>query len=843
MNNAMNNLLDSLERNYLQTQNTLKNMGMVLEQQEIDKACKDFVLEWFKTKAPANSKQPDSEQAQAISSLNKNIQVVARAGSGKTTTIIGRANFLINHCKVDSQSILMLAFNTEAAKEMRERMLKLVGSEDALPHIRTFHSLAYAVANRNAEKKKHIVYDSDEENTYDVKEERKALSQVVQQIIHGMLRRDKEYESRFRRLMDNFFRGVWETIEKGGYNLPEEDQLILRRSIETRTLNNEEVDSIKEKIVADILFEHDVKYSRYIKNGIVKVPLNNKRFIKFKCTDEKKSEEYYQWCLREKNIIVLGPMEFAQGRDYIEQLIGDAITNEGREFIRLSEHEIWGRIQSRAIDDFTKAMTTFVSRARKRDLSIEELSEMIREHKSLIPIEGEFLSLALDVYREYVKYLLDNDWEDFDGLIQRASENIRNGQVLFGKDGDFTEIKHIMIDEYQDFSFLFNSFITTIQKVCPSASLFCVGDDWQAINSFAGSDTKYFNSFCKVYEDSRKYYLKTNYRSCQRIVATSNQLMKRWTEKGTDIKAYRKGSGVVELGHYETFTRSVDEKDIRASDETVAVIRLVRFLLAKNKKVVILFRTRNKLEKGYLSFIRSFFSENDAKMITAYTTHKYKGKEEDAVIVVDALDRKYPLIHPTWMFYRIFDDEYRNSVLKDLSEAVVGDITLRKIEGDERKLFYVALTRAKDNLYILTTKNSKSRFLTPTMEKITKELIWDNYDPSKNDENVITIAIKNNGDEYTTIPISKRLRMEGYSFEKDNKYWYKKVRVNRITDNPVLIEDWVRYAHHVFVEIKDSKGNLISDYVVIRGRLQDLNNAAFENEYVKKNKEEPIIFM
>lgn len=795
--------------------------------EEFDSICRDVVLNWFDTDAPEGSKKPDPEQAAAISSMNKNVQVVARAGSGKTTTIIGRANFLINYCHVKPQSILMLAFNTEAAGEMRKRMIKLTGSEQNIPHIRTFHSLAYAVANRKVENKKHIVFDNDEESLFDVKDKRKALSQVVQQIIQSMIRENPDYELRFKNLMNSYFRGVWDTIEVGGYNLPPEDQLTLRRSMETRTLNDEEVDSVKEKIVADILFEHKIPYFPIIKNGVITVPINNKRRLKFKCTDDHKGEEYYQWCLREQNMVVLGPMEFARGVDYIESLVGQAVVNEGRDFIKLTEQEIWKKIQPRAIDDFTKAMTTFVSRCRKQDLSVSDLAQMIRVHKSVLPIEDQFLDLAMEVYRNYIQFLDENNWEDFDSLIKRATYNINNGQVLFGKTGDFTEITHIMIDEYQDFSYLFDMFISTIQSRCPNATLFCVGDDWQAINGFAGSDTKYFSSFCKRYDDSRRYYLSTNYRSVRQVVETSNRLMASWAKNGVRIKADRKDAGSAELGYYDLFTRSVDEMDMKTDDETVAIVRIIRYLLSRNKKVVLLFRVRYKLERGYLNHIKSFFLPKEADCISAFTTHKYKGKEEEAVIIVDALERKYPLIHPTWFFFRIFDDEYRTTVLQDFSEKLVGDITLRKIEGDEKKLFYVALTRARDNLFILTNHKNISRFLTPGVLKAAPEFRWDKYDLNKYDQNVITVEVKNNGDEYTTIPISKQLRAAGYSFDKNNKYWYKKIRVANITENPVLSEDWVKYANHVFVEIRDNRRALLSEYVIIKGRIRKVEDITF----------------
>ena len=188
MNENRNHLYKLLKDDYYNGRKYWQENMRSISVEEFDSICRDVVLNWFDTAAPAGSKKPDSEQAAAISSMNKNVQVVARAGSGKTTTIIGRANFLINYCHVKPQCILMLAFNTEAAGEMRKRMIKLTGSEQNIPHIRTFHSLAYAVANRKVENRKHIVFDNDEENLFDVKDKRKALSQVVQQIIHSMIR-------------------------------------------------------------------------------------------------------------------------------------------------------------------------------------------------------------------------------------------------------------------------------------------------------------------------------------------------------------------------------------------------------------------------------------------------------------------------------------------------------------------------------------------------------------------------------------------------------------------------------------------------------------------------------
>ena len=85
--------------------------------------------------------------------------------------------------------------------------------------------------------------------------------------------------------------------------------------------------------------------------------------------------------------------------------------------------------------------------------------------------------------------------EDFNGLMQRAVHFISQGKTNFrsrNTEGDLSKINFLCVDEYQDFSILFHDIIKAIQSKNQRLNLFCVGDDWQAINSFAGSDLGFF---------------------------------------------------------------------------------------------------------------------------------------------------------------------------------------------------------------------------------------------------------------------------------------------------------------------------------------------------------------
>ena len=149
-----------------------------LSENDLDREKIALVKEWFTNRRNSSSIAIDDDQARAIGAISFNIQVTARAGSGKTSTIVNRALFLQEHCGISPGEILILAFNRSAAQEIEERFRKLLASEplskrsvngskswDALgdnpddtsnptlasfstkrtPHVMTFHSLAHAV--------------------------------------------------------------------------------------------------------------------------------------------------------------------------------------------------------------------------------------------------------------------------------------------------------------------------------------------------------------------------------------------------------------------------------------------------------------------------------------------------------------------------------------------------------------------------------------------------------------------------------------------------------------------------------------------------------------------------
>jgi DNA helicase-4 len=211
-------------------------------------------------------------------------------------------------------------------------------------------------------------------------------------------------------------------------------------------------------------------------------------------------------------------------------------------------------------------------------------------------IEKQFLNLAYRFYKSYLRCLEDRGEEDFDGLMQKAVEVLASGQTIFSRrlgTGDLKSLRYIMIDEYQDFSELFYNLIAAIRKQNPQALFFCVGDDWQSINGFAGSDLRFYQNFHQFFQPSQQLNISTNYRSAYSIVGIGNKLMQ---GLGTPARAHKTMSGIVNIADMSSFEPTPTEQENYPGDNiTPAILRLINKTIKEGKKVVLLSRKNSLL--------------------------------------------------------------------------------------------------------------------------------------------------------------------------------------------------------------------------------------------------------
>jgi DNA helicase-4 len=609
------------------------------------------------------------------------------------------------------------------------------------------------------------------------------------------------------------FREDWERIVDGRFEQSIDEFLKHRRSLPRESLNREYVKSFGEKIIANTLFEHGVEY-KYERNhrwsginyrpdftifggtkrGVIIEYFGLQGDADYDEMSEKKRaywNEKPEWEFLEftpKDIVQHGEEAFV--RSLIQKLKEHGCTCERR-----SEEEIWELVKERAIDDFTKAVMGFISRCRQKNLSSESLGKLIEAHTPCTKAEKLFLQAGQWIYHGYCQHLIANEKEDFDGLMWRAVGRVRDGETLFVRDkgrecGDVGKLRFVMVDEFQDFSEVFYKLISAIQSRNSQVQFFCVGDDWQAINGFAGSDLSYFEDFNDYFENATKHTISTNYRSPSGVVEIGNALM---SGRGSLAKSERAELGWVRFCNLSDFSPTPVEEERHSGDEiTPAVLRQLRFLLDKGLDVVLLTRRNgvpwyinyesslkrvNRQLDRFLAHIRSYLPEDDRGRVTISTVHKYKGLEKEAVIVLDASSRSYPLIHVNWIFLRIFGDR------------------IDQIEDDERRLFYVALTRAQDSLAIMASSQDRSPFLDDVRSRMElREIKWQELKPVPSlDSPQLIIKVF---DAYKVKDMLKNLH---YHYERDEKCWQKGVMEEGFSFDALMSQPWAKQGCRVEV--------------------------------------------
>ena len=322
---------------------------------------------------------------------------------------------------------------------------------------------------------------------------------------------------------------------------------------------------------------------------------------------------------------------------------------------------------------------------------------------------------------------------DFNLLMQKAIEVLEaagNGQIFPELRYKFQNLQYIMVDEYQDFSYLFYAIIRTLRTICPPAHLFAVGDDWQAINRFAGSDVDYFLNFEKYFpEDFQNIPLLTNYRSDRAIVENANDYMlKHYSPEAkravpfsrkngkicrkklakikfdkTDILEDGLGDGryqrilLSEIRRANKFTE-LSEDPAKAILPAAKLLKVCTKIIQQNRKKSVMLLHRHNFTSvagvDLVVFERALKrvlleeaiidSERFAGQIRMMTMHKSKGLEADVVILLELDQAQVLSSHPFATMFELFDDN------------------LETEKADQHRLLYVALTRARHKLYILS---------------------------------------------------------------------------------------------------------------------------------------------
>jgi len=804
-----------ISNNYLKSEEIiLDRYEKLISRSEISELQRKWVASKFDDLDTAS---PDKDQLNAIAATEKRVLVTARAGSGKTRTIVNRAIFLTEFCDVDPSEILILAFNRTAAAEVLNRLTSFSPKFEKC-HVMTFHALAYGIVH------------PEEALLIDNTELQGSKILAVESIVKNLLA-DKEFTEDIMNVMLNFFRTDWHTVKSGGWHLlnDKEQFLNFRRGLSNESMRGETIKSLGEKIIADFLFQHDFdyKYEKYFKwdrpyrpdftieigedQGVVIEYFGMRGDSKY---DKEIIEKQNYWENKTGwNLLSYYPEDLnLDSLEELEHRITNDLTKLGLKVNRLTEVEIWKRIENRGTYQFTGTVSNSISKIRKRNLSSEQFKDFVDAYVSQDSTELRFLTLLVRIFSRYMEFLDQTESDDFDGLVNRGVQKIDEDKLGFVRkptQGNLGKIRFIFVDEFQDFSEQFFRIIDSILKKNSKASLFCVGDDWQAINSFAGSELKYFNSYSDFFGDVKKYSLLKNYRSGESIVELSNTVME---GLGGPSLSSSDAQGSIRLAELKRRNISSTEDLIYKGDRLTPAITKILIQLGGKLSVAVLGHNRvsipyyvkigeqrgSSLLDRFGEKVKSILPAELSKKVLFSTIHGFKGNEADVIILLDPIERSFPSIHHTWRLQRIFG------------------VTHEALEEEERRLLYVALTRAAKHLVLIC---NESKELTPFLSKNSNienlQLIdWSRIDDIGIDEIIVTVRSKGFG----TRNISAELKDAKYFYRVESKSWTKYLRAESFKLESLQASSWGIKADDVSVTIDYPDGFTSTTWRISKGK-------------------------
>lgn len=663
----------------------------------------------------------DEEQIKAILADEDYSLIIAGAGTGKTTTMAAKVKYLVDIKGVEPSKIVVMSFTKKATEELE----KLIVKKFEIPvRVTTFHSLGMIYIRQIFKTNKTYIIDNNNRNQIFInyfKEQifpyKTKIKEILEIFDAAKLCKTWVFGNYFKENYDKYdnFNEYFESYKKYKINEVSDLKKFLEEK-EERDLNQEEiytfkrelVKSQKEAIIANFLFKNSIEYeyekiypeimdeNKTQKTDFTLFLAGEKVYLEyFGMNDEKynnerkKKEEYHR--LKHNMFISL---DYTQANN-LEEHLKRELEKLGFVLKPKTYEEIYDFIlennptsQFFVFRDFLYEIIDILKSSVNRENYLEIVDEYLNTLNDTEKEQAQRQFYYInDFYLYYQKQLFGaTDYGfDYSDMIYYANKYIE--QVNTTEELDF---KYLIIDEYQDISQ--ERYILTKKIVKKNNSkVVAVGDDWQSIYSFTGSRIEYIYNFQNYFLGSKLLKITKTYRNSQNLINYSGDfIMKNPYQIKKELVSNKENLNPIRFVMFEE------------GEEYSKLKELILKIHKSNPehKILILARTNNMIHKCYDSELKDdlgtkikFVGYEDI-YIDGMTIHKSKGLTCDEVIVI-GLNKKFPHedYNSFWFTY-LFKTRKANEPI---------------MYAEERRLFYVALTRTKNNVYLLVNKNAKSR--------------------------------------------------------------------------------------------------------------------------------------
>lgn len=657
----------------------------------------------------------NDKQREAVVSEDKRLLVLAGAGSGKTKTLLQKLIFLIEEKGVSPSNILAITFTKNATNEMIDRLIISADTTKKYENIlvdkrmskldkdkerfiqqkkykwidgltvRTFHSFCYSILRNygvNEFDNKFRIIGNDKRDEEDELSKHVA-PETVFEVVHKLLIEqceDTDYLLQLKRYILDY---IIDKIHLENY----QKKIIPKDGKYFTTLDGTKVRSKSEQFIADWFYRHSIKYEYepllnvkdFVFHPDFYIPEANLyiEHVSDKSYSTKDKEEQFQ----KGNLLLVKTFESmtkdsALFNHTLDNIIKNRLPSDYHKTVSITYKEEFNGYHE-DVKDFVTQIIRIIDMIKVENLGLKVVLEHARQdqHERV----RNFYELSIPIVDKYIQYCTNKSYLDFNDLISRSTSLFQNYSDISNKYK--SKYQYILVDEFQDVNNLQVELIKLL--LTEQTQLFCVGDDWQSIYGFRGSNVSYIIDFENYFPNSKVVKLNLNYRSTQNIVGASNEVIshnKFKVEK--DIQASKKSEHKIVV-----YAGNSEEENIQFCFDKVSEL-LVDGLT--NEDILFLYR-RNKMYSPYF-----FRFKNEGIKVQSKTIHSAKGLEAKVVFIL-GLTEGHGGFPDIWLEDRIFQ------VIKKANHDLLME--------EERRLFYVAITRAKDKLFLITEKGNESSFL------------------------------------------------------------------------------------------------------------------------------------
>ncbi|MBE5317813.1 UvrD-helicase domain-containing protein [Pedobacter sp. MR2016-19] len=656
----------------------------------------------------------NGQQKKAVVSETKRLLVLAGAGSGKTKTLLQKLIYLIEEKNVNPSNILAITFTKNAVNEMLDRLI--ISADDTENYreilsdknksakekdieryffskkykwidnltLRTFHSLCYNIlrnfgVNEFDNKFKIIGETKNHQDEFTKYSATETSFEVMHKILIECCKSNNYLLDLKRYILDYLVDKIHQKNQARPNLYPEGKYYT--------SLNGTKVRSKSEQYISDWLYRHSIKFeyepiinfSDFDFKPDFFIPEANLyiEHISDKSYSTKNKEDQFQ----KANKLLVKTYE-KQTEDTalfnvtLERIVKNRLPANYHYTNALNFEEEF-KFYHKEIKDFLRLALSALDLVKVENIATDLLLK--KSQKDQHERVRDFYKLAIPLLKEYQKYCINKSYLDFNDMIIKTIDLFQNHKEIGDKFRQ--KFEYILVDEFQDVNNLQVALLKLL--LTQNNQLFCVGDDWQSIYGFRGSNVDYIVNFESYFQHSKTIKLNMNYRSTEHIVSASNEVIKNNKFKvEKNIQSFKKSDNKINI-----FAGQDENENLDYVAAEVKKLILKGYL---REDILFLYR-RSKMFNPYLDRMKQ-----EKLSVTGKTIHASKGLEAKAVFIIGLTEGNggFPDI---WMEDRIFQ------AIKISNHDLLFE--------EERRLFYVAITRAKDELFLITEKGNESSFL------------------------------------------------------------------------------------------------------------------------------------